>query len=263
MRFRLPAFLLALAIAGALSLAGCGDDSPSAADAKLPDDPGALAVGLSAADGEWRQALDDWRADGRPEPLPEELTTPALFIQRTADRLSGDPRLAAETMRRLRPRLRLQIRDLTRAIGDIHRLSAGFGKQKLNVGEPTPLEELQSAYREAKRRFGVGVHVLAAVNLVESMFGRLRNDSVAGARGPMQFIPSTWKIYGLGGDIHDPHDAILGAANYLNQSGAPGSYAIALHHYNPSPLYVDAVLRYAHQIASDPDNLYLLYSFEP
>ena len=29
----------------------------------------------------------------------------------------------------------------------------------------------------------------------------------------MQFLPSTWDAYGLGGDIHDPHDAILGAAN--------------------------------------------------
>ena len=266
MGLRLPAILAALATAAALLLAGllgCGDQGASEANAKLPADPGALALGLSAADEEWRQALEDWRAAGRPDPLPEELTVPAQFVQRTADLLSRDPRLSAETTRRLPRRLAVQMRDLSGAIRDIHRLSAGFGKHELDVGSPTPLDVLLPAYREAKRRFHVGVHVLAAVNLVESMFGRLRNDSVAGAKGPMQFIPSTWEIYGLGGDIHDPHDAILGAANYLHQSGAPGRYAIALHHYNPSPLYVDAVLRYARQIARDPDNLYLLYSFEP
>jgi hypothetical protein len=264
MRSRLPAFLAALTIAGALSLAGftgCGDDTTS--QAKLPDDPGALALGLSAADGEWRAALGDWRAAGYPAPPPEELASPTLFVQRTADLLSRDPRLAAETMRRLPRRLAQQIRDLARAIRDLHRLSAGFGAHEVNIGPPTSLEVLLPSYREAKRRFHVGVHILAAVNFVESAFGRLRNDSVAGAKGPMQFIPSTWEIYGLGGDVHDPHDAILGAANYLHQSGAPASYGDALHHYNPSSLYVDAVLRYAHQIARDNDNLYLLYSWEP
>ena len=27
----------------------------------------------------------------------------------------------------------------------------------------------------------------------------------------MQFLPSTWEVYGLGGDIRDEHDAVLGA----------------------------------------------------
>ena len=36
----------------------------------------------------------------------------------------------------------------------------------------------------------------------------------------MQFMPATWRAYGLGGDVHDPRDAILGAANYLRASGA-------------------------------------------
>jgi membrane-bound lytic murein transglycosylase B len=89
---------------------------------------------------------------------------------------------------------------------------------------------------------------LAAVNLVESQFGRLRNDSVAGAQGPMQFMPATWAAYGLGGDVQDPRDAILGAANYLHANGAPADDAGALYHYNPSPLYVDAVQRYARRM---------------
>ena len=56
----------------------------------------------------------------------------------------------------------------------------------------------------------------------------------------MQFMPATWAAYGLGGDIHDPRDAILGAANYLRANGAPGESRRALYHYNPSQLYVEA-----------------------
>ena len=56
----------------------------------------------------------------------------------------------------------------------------------------------------------------------------------------MQFMPATWAAYGLGGDVQDPRDAILGAANYLHANGAPGEPRRALYHYNPSQLYVEA-----------------------
>jgi membrane-bound lytic murein transglycosylase B len=78
----------------------------------------------------------------------------------------------------------------------------------------------------------------------------------------MQFMPATWAAYGLGGDIRDPHDAILGAANYLHASGAPRSYARALYAYNPSPLYVRAVLGYARVMARRPSALYELYAWQ-
>ena len=93
--------------------------------------------------------------------------------------------------------------------------------------------------------------VLAAINFVESKFGKLRSTSAAGAQGPMQFMPATWRRYGLGGDVHDAHDAILGAANYLRAAGAPKDVRRALHAYNPSRSYVDAVLRFARQIRRD------------
>jgi membrane-bound lytic murein transglycosylase B len=64
----------------------------------------------------------------------------------------------------------------------------------------------------------------------------------------MQFLPSTWKAYGLGGNVRDPHDAILGAANYLAANGAAHDERGALYHYNRSTLYVGAVLHYAHRI---------------
>ena len=104
--------------------------------------------------------------------------------------------------------------------------------------------------------------MLAAVNLIESAFGRLRNTSTAGAQGPMQFIPSTWAAYGMGGDIRDPRDAILGAANYLHASGAPRDIRRALYAYNPSDHYVNAVLAYAERIRRDPRALFSYYSWQ-
>jgi hypothetical protein len=71
----------------------------------------------------------------------------------------------------------------------------------------------------------------------------------------MQFIPSTWRAFGMGGDVRDPHDAILGAANYLRSSGAPRNYRRALFAYNPSSLYVNSVLAYARRMARSPRRL--------
>ena len=99
-------------------------------------------------------------------------------------------------------------------------------------------------------------------NYAESKFGRVVSSSSAGAQGPMQFSPSTWAAYGLGGDVHDPHDAILGAANYLHASGAPGNDRVALYHYNPVPAYVDAVMRYARQMTRDPRTFYAYYNWQ-
>jgi membrane-bound lytic murein transglycosylase B len=121
---------------------------------------------------------------------------------------------------------------------------------------------LLSYYREAQKRFRVSWNVLAAVHFVESKFGKLRSTSAAGAQGPMQFMPATWRAYGLGGNVHDPRDAILGAANYLRASGAPRDLRGALYAYNHSVAYVDAVLRYARRIASDRTTFYALYCWQ-
>jgi membrane-bound lytic murein transglycosylase B len=118
------------------------------------------------------------------------------------------------------------------------------------IGPAPPESRLRAWYGEAQRRFGIRWQLLAAINLVESDFGRVRNTSVAGAQGPMQFEPATWHAYGLGGDVHDPHDAILGAANYLRANGGRSDERDALLHYNHSRLYMDAVLHYAHRIST-------------
>jgi membrane-bound lytic murein transglycosylase B len=139
---------------------------------------------------------------------------------------------------------------------------SGNLRPKIRAAEPEPADRLREHYARAQRRFGVGWHVLAAINFVETGFGRLRNESTAGARGPMQFIPATWRAYGLGGDVRDPRDAILGAANYLHASGAPGDYRRALLHYNHSSHYVSAVLRYARRIRRDERAFYAYYAWQ-
>lgn len=110
---------------------------------------------------------------------------------------------------------------------------------------PPPATELLSYYQDAQRRTGVPWTYLAAIHLVETRMGRIRGVSTAGALGPMQFLPSTWAMYGAGGDINDPRDAILAAARLLRGNGAPGDMADALWHFNPSVSYVRAVSEYA------------------
>jgi membrane-bound lytic murein transglycosylase B len=235
---------------------------PPAPDTALPAEPAALAERMTATDRALRAAVGAWRTDGDPArgAPPGDVTLHALYLQRAERRLARAPRLAAATATHLPPRLAHQTRDVTRALRALRRLSAGWPRHRVRTGPPEPLGRLLRHYRAAQRRFGVGWPRLAAVNLVESAFGRLRNESVSGARGPMQFMPATWRAYGLGGDVQDPRDAILGAANLLRHNGAPGDYDRALHAYNPSPLYVEAVQRYARLIARDRDAVYVLYS---
>jgi membrane-bound lytic murein transglycosylase B len=123
---------------------------------------------------------------------------------------------------------------------------------------PPPPATLLGYFRQAQARFGVRWQYLAAIEFIETKFGRVVGLSSAGAEGPMQFLPATWASYGSG-NVHNPRDAILGAARYLVANGAPGDMAGALYRYNPSVDYVDAVEAYAARMRADPRAYYGYY----
>ena len=224
-----------------------------APDAPIRDDAAWVADTVTRTDGALDRAIDGWRANGAPargEP-PPSVVLPALYLQRIYRFLARRPALAAQVKDNV-----TAVRDLLSLTHPVRRPSA------VRTQPPLPAGTLLGYFQRAGRRFGISWHVLAAVMLVETRFGRVKSSSSAGAQGPMQFLPATWKAYGLGGDIHDPRDAVMGAANYLHASGAPGDYARALHAYNPDRRYVDAVLRHARQIRRDPRAFYAYYNWQ-
>ena len=98
------------------------------------------------------------------------------------------------------------------------------------TGPPPPrageLASLKPVYMQAGMRHGVNWKVLAAINVVETGLGTNISVSSAGAVGWMQFMPGTWRSYGVDAsgdgiaDPNDPYDAIESAAIYLEASGA-------------------------------------------
>lgn len=234
--------------------------APPGVNAPIPNEPAPLARALVQTTSDLGQAIDSWNPKSTAPPEPVVLQ--ALYQQRIYRLLTRDSGLATSTLALLPRDLAKVSRDLLAAQRELYRLTPPIGVQTIKVDRPRPALELLSYYREAQHRFKIPWNVLAAVNFVETKFGKLRSASAAGAQGPMQFMPATWRRYGLGGDVQDAHDAILGAANYLHASGASRDLRNALHHYNPSSAYVDAVLRYARRIAADRRVFYALYNWQ-
>jgi hypothetical protein len=205
-------------------------------------------------------AIRKWlRVRGAP---PRDVVLFALYQQRLYRLLAREDRLARATLARLPKRLARVGRDFVTAHRGLYRLTPPIPGRTIKVGAAPAAFALLGYYREAQRRFRVSWNVLAAVHFVESKFGKIRSASAAGAQGPMQFLPATWRAYGLGGNIYDAHDAIIGAANYLRASGASRDLRRALYAYNHSPAYVEAVLRYARRIAADRTVFYALYCWQ-
>jgi hypothetical protein len=231
-----------------------------APDAPIPISPGRLADVLGTTTFALRDAIDGWAEGvGLSAPPPRDVRLLAFHQQRLYWSLTEDPELARLTIPRLPAGLAGEARANIEAGANIRSLATPIdGEITLRTQRPEPAEELLAYYREAEERFGVEWEVLAAVNYVESRFGRARSASSAGAQGPMQFLPETWREYGMGGDIRNPHDAILGAANFLSSGGAPRRNRRALYYYNHAWPYVDAVLLYARQMMRDPRD-YLVY----
>jgi Transglycosylase SLT domain/Peptidase family M23 len=117
---------------------------------------------------------------------------------------------------------------------------------------------LLSIYQAAGIEYGVRWEVLAAINEIETDYGRNLNVSSAGALGWMQFMPSTWAMYGTDAnkdgrkDPYNPVDAIFAAARYLKAAGYEQDVRRAIFAYNHADWYVDSVLLRARLIAGVP-----------
>jgi hypothetical protein len=136
-------------------------------------------------------------------------------------------------------------------------------------------------YQEAGAAYGVDWAVLAGIGKLECDHGRYDaagcnppgTVNFAGARGPMQFLGSTWRSsagqhelevagtpipegeetrgFATDGDGDgiadpwDPADAVHAAGRYLAYHGAPEDYRGAVFAYNRSQAYVNEVMTWA------------------
>jgi hypothetical protein len=141
--------------------------------------------------------------------------------------------------------------------------SATIPNQPGEISVPTPIstpparprtldfQQLQALWQAAGSSYGIPWQILAAINKVESNFGRNMGPSSAGAVGWMQFMPSTWNRWGMDADgdgIADPwnpEDAIYSAARYLAAAGGREDIARGVLAYNHAQWYVDEVLQLA------------------
>lgn len=108
--------------------------------------------------------------------------------------------------------------------------------------------------QKAASAYGIDWRVLAAVWQKESgqqFYTTVRSS--AGAQGPCQFMPGTWKGYAKDGngdgvkDVYDARDCLFAAADLLARNGgSSGNYYKALLSYNHATWYVEAVLKLAY-----------------
>jgi len=116
-------------------------------------------------------------------------------------------------------------------------------------------------YQAAGIEYQVPWQVLAAINEIETDYGRNLSVSSAGAVGWMQFLPSTWKEWAVdanGDGVADPYnpvDAIFTAARYLHAAGASTNLSQAIFAYNHADWYVQSVLLRAKLIGGIPSQL--------
>lgn len=274
-RHRIAVLTVATAAALAL-LAGCGSAppppaAPPAGQSQRPAGPPAEAVDpllAPALDGAEPKAAHEPAALGRqigvseaairdPASEPRVVAAAGRTAQVAYMALADRPAWDADVLAGVPAPLRPVVRGNLAAARDLRSLSPTPSETlpAWRIVEPQPAEALRAHYAEAERRFGVPWTVLAAVHLVETGMGRIAGLSAAGAQGPMQFIPATWESYGMGGDVWDTRDAVLGAANYLAANGAAErtgpALDRALYRYNNDTRYVRAVRHYAAVMHAD------------
>jgi Transglycosylase SLT domain len=129
-----------------------------------------------------------------------------------------------------------------------------------STGQPASYLQL---FQESAARYcpGLSWTVLAAIGQIESADGQNMGPSTAGALGPMQFLPSTWAIWGTDGfgdtgppNIMNPYDAVPSAARLLCADGAASGgqgLRAAIFGYNHATWYVNEVLTLAGEYAQE------------
>jgi hypothetical protein len=116
-------------------------------------------------------------------------------------------------------------------------------------------------YQAAGTAYDIPWQVLAAINEIETDYGRDLSVSSAGAEGWMQFLPSSWAQYGVDAngagyeDPYNPADAIFAAARYLQAAGGAQNIRAAVYSYNHSEAYVESVMLRAQLLGGTPPEL--------
>jgi len=136
-----------------------------------------------------------------------------------------------------------------------------FGAPNFMIGQFEIPPFLLPIYQACGTQYGIPWGVLASINKIETAFGTNVSLSTAGAEGWMQFMPSTWKTWGIDAngdgraDPYNPVDAICSAARYLQASGGSTNLRQAIFAYNHASWYVDEVLTTAQQYGKLPEDL--------
>jgi hypothetical protein len=222
-----------------------------------------LAKELVRTERRLDRAVDQWLASGGSLRTAGVVARDALRQQKIYRLLVGNRGRTRRVVARLPDHL-------ARRVGRHVRVAAAVRAGVVPLEPPITLETaraesphlLRRTFEKAQRRYGIDWTVLAAINFVESRFGRLPGPSSAGALGPMQFLPATWARYGEGGNVREPTDAIPAAARLLVSNGGKRHIRRALFAYNQSDAYVDAVLTYASEMKRDPRTYYAYYFWQ-
>jgi membrane-bound lytic murein transglycosylase B len=119
---------------------------------------------------------------------------------------------------------------------------------------PNPsLDWLRGLYGEVGSAYGVPSQLLEAIHQVESgKSGDTAKRSSAGATGPMQFLPSTFRHYNPTGDITKVEDSMVAAAKLLAAGrDSDGSWDSAILNYNHSISYLRLVKSIANELGAN------------
>jgi membrane-bound lytic murein transglycosylase B len=183
------------------------------------------------------------------EPVKKVLTSPVVT---TALDASGIPKVAVEAYQRAAATLAAS----DAACHLPWQLLAGIGRVESDNGQFGGAVLLPDGYG-TRPIYGIPLDGRDGVALVrDTDGGTLDGDpNFDRAVGPMQFIPSTWALYGVDGngdgkkDPNNIFDAALGAADYLCAGGGdlanPAQETAAVLRYNDADEYAHVVLALA------------------